>query len=148
VRLAFSGSESLAEVERVWLVKDDGTEREFRIRDLRGEGAKTLLWVDGVASRDEAARLVGSTIEIERAALTPLGPGEYYLCDLVGAAVVGPGGPVGEVVDVVVNPSIDSVRIRLTDGRLAEQPLSAPWVGRIELDEARIELVSLEGLIV
>jgi 16S rRNA processing protein RimM len=148
VRLAFSGSESLTEVERVWLVKEDGTEREFSIRDLRGEGPKTLLWLDGVDSRDDAAKLVGSNIDIEREALTPLGPGEYYLADLVGAAVVGPEGPVGEVVDVVVNPSIDSVRIRLTDGRLAEQPLSFPWVLRIEPDEARIELASLDGLIV
>lgn len=148
MRLAFSGSESLAEVERVWLVKEDGTEREFSIRDLRGEGPKTLLWVEGVENRDQAALLVGSNIEIERAELAPLAPGEYYLADLVGAAVVGPGGPVGEVVDVVVNPSIDSIRIRLTDGRLAEQPLSAPWVARIEPDEPRIELASLEGLIV
>jgi 16S rRNA processing protein RimM len=148
VRLAFSGSESLAEVERVWLVKEDGSEREFSIRDLRGAGPKTLLWVEGVENRDQAALLVGSNIEIERAELAPLAPGEYYLADLVGAAVVGPGGPVGEVVDVVVNPSIDSIRIRLTDGRLAEQPLSQPWVVRIEPDEARIELASLEGLIV
>jgi 16S rRNA processing protein RimM len=148
VRLAFTGSESLAEVERVWLVKDDGTEREFSIRDLRGQGAKTLLWVEGIDTRDEAARLVGANIEIQRDELDPLAPGEYYLADLVGAAVVGPSGPVGEVVDVVVNPSIDSVRIRLTDGRLAEQPLSAPWVARIAPDEARIELVSLDGLIV
>ena len=148
MRLAFSGSESLAEVDRVFLVTEDGSEREFSIRDLRGEGPKTLLWVEGVENRDQAALLVGSNIEIERAELAPLAPGEYYLADLVGAAVVGPGGPVGEVVDVVVNPSIDSIRIRLTDGRLAEQPLSAPWVARIDPDEARIELASLEGLIV
>jgi 16S rRNA processing protein RimM len=102
VRLAFVGSESLAEVERVWLVNEDGTEREFSIRDLKGEGAKTLLWVEGVDTRDDAARLVGSHIEIERDELAPLAPGEYYLADLVGAAVVGPGGPVGEVVDIVV----------------------------------------------
>ena len=60
----------------------------------------------------------------------------------------GPDGRVGEVVAVVVNPSIDSIRIRLGDGRLVEQPLSPPWVARIEADAARIELASLEGFIV
>jgi 16S rRNA processing protein RimM len=137
-----------AEVERVWLLGEDGTEREFSIRDLRGEGPKTLLWLDGIDDRDAAAKIVGSTIEIERNDLAPLAPGEYYLADLVGAQVVGPGGAVGEVVDIVVNPSIDSLRIRLVDGRLAEQPLVPPWVARVEPDEARIELASLDGLIV
>lgn len=148
VRLAFSGSESLTEVERVWLVREDGTEREFSIRDLRGEGPKTLLWLEGIDDRDAAAKIVGSNIELERKELAPLDPGQYYLADLVGAQVVGPSGPVGEVVDIVVNPSIDSIRIRLVDGRLAEQPLVPPWVARVEPDEARIELASLDGLIV
>jgi 16S rRNA processing protein RimM len=148
VRLAFSGSESLGEVDRVWLVSEDGNEREFSVREVRGEGAQTLLWLEGIANRDEAARIVGSHIEILRDELAPLAPGEYYLADLVGAAVFGPDGQVGEVVDVVVNPSIDSLRIRLADGRLAEQPLSMPWVTRIEAENARIELASLDGLIV
>ena len=147
-RLAFSGSDSLNEVDRVWLVSDGGSEQEFLVREVRGEGAQTLLWLDGVDSRDAAQKLVGLHIEVVREELAPLEPGEYYLADLVGAEVFGPEGKVGEVVDVVVNPSIDSVRVRLGDGRLAEQPLTAPWVARIEADEARIELASLDGLIV
>jgi 16S rRNA processing protein RimM len=148
VRLAYSGSQSLDEVERVWLVSDDGTEREYAVRELRGEGAQLLLGLEGVDDRDQAARIVGSHIELARDELAELEPGEYYLADLVGAAVFGPDGRVGEVVEVVVNPSIDSLRIRLDDGRIAEQPLSPPWVGRIEAEKARIELVSLDGLIV
>ena len=148
MRLAFSGSESLSEVERVWLVRDDGSEREFGVREVRGAGAQTLLWLEGVENRDAAAKLTGSHIEVFREELAPLEPGEYYLADLVGAAVFGPDGRVGEVIDVVVNPSIDSVRIRLADGRLVEQPLSAPWVTRVQVDEARIELANLDGFIV
>jgi 16S rRNA processing protein RimM len=148
VRLAFSGSDSLHDVDRVWLVSDEGNEREFAVREVRGEGAQTLLWLEGVENRDAAQKLVGSHIEVVREELEPLEPGEYYLCDLVGAEVFGPDGKVGEVVDVVVNPSVDSIRVRLGDGRLAEQPLTAPWVSRIEAGEARIELASLDGLIV
>ena len=148
VRLAFSGSESLAEVERVWLVAEDGSEREFFVREVRGEGAQTLLWLEGVENRDAAAKLTGSHIEVVREELAPLEAGEYYLADLVGAAVFGPDGRVGEVVGVVVNPSIDSLRIRLEDGRLVEQPLGPPWVARVEAEKARIELASLDGFIV
>ena len=148
MRLAYSESQSLDEVERVVLVSDAGNEREFRVREVRGQGAQMLLWLEGVDDRDQAARLVGSHIEILRDELAPLAPGEYYLADLVGAAVFGPEGRIGEVVGIVVNPSIDSVRIRLDDGRVVEQPLGPPWVGRIEAEKARIELVSLDGLIV
>jgi 16S rRNA processing protein RimM len=148
VRLAFSGSESLSEVERIWLVAEDGSEREFAVREVRGEGAQTLLWLEGVENRDAASKLTGSHIEVVREELAPLEPGEYYLADLVGAAVFGPEGRVGEVVGVVVNPSIDSLRIRLEDGRLVEQPLSPPWVARVEAEKARIELASLDGFIV
>jgi 16S rRNA processing protein RimM len=118
------------------------------VREVRGEGPQTLLWLEGVENRDAAQKLVGSHIEVVRGELEPLEPGEYYLCDLVGAEVFGPDGKVGEVVDVVVNPSVDSIRVRLVDGRLAELPLTGPWVSRIEAEEARIELASLDGLIV
>jgi 16S rRNA processing protein RimM len=148
VRLAYSGSDSLNEVDRVWLVSEDGAEREFSVREVRGAGAQTLLWLEGVDDRNAAQKLVGLGIEVDRGELAPLAPGEYYLVDLVGAAVFGPEGRVGEVVDIVVNPSVDSVRIRLGDGRLAEQPLRAPWVARVEPEAARIELSSLDGLIV
>jgi 16S rRNA processing protein RimM len=148
VRFAYDGSDSLDEVERVWLVSEDGNQREFVVRELLGQGAQTLLGLEGVDDRDAAAKLTGSHIEIERADLAPLAPGEYYLADLVGAEVVGPQGRIGDVVEVVVNPSIDSVRIRLTDGRLAEQPLRDPWVRSVDVESRRIELATLDGLIV
>lgn len=148
VRLAFSGSESLSEVERVFIVSEKGEAREFAVREVNGEGPRTLLWLEGVNDRDQAAKLTGSHIEVVREELAPLEPGEYYLADLVGAAVFGPAGRVGEVVEVVVNPSIDSVRIRLADGRVVEQPLSLPWVARVEPEKARIELATLDGFIV
>lgn len=148
VRLAYEGSESLADVTRIWLVAEDGSEREFAVREVLGEGAKTLLGLEGVNDRDAAAKLTGSHIEVARDDVAPLEPGEYYLADLVGADVFGPAGRLGEVVDVVVNPSVDSLRIRLEDGRLAEQPLAPVWVTKVDVDARRIELASVDGLIV
>jgi 16S rRNA processing protein RimM len=148
VRLAYDGSESLADATRVWLVSEDGEEREFEVREVLGEGAKTLLGLEGVNDRDAAAKLTHSHIEIVRDELAPLAPGEYYLADLVGVAVYGPEGRIGEVVEVVVNPSVDSVRIRLLDGRLVEQPLGPPWVTKIAIEDGRMELASLDGFIV
>lgn len=148
VRFAYEGSDSLDDVERVWLVTDDGNQREFAVREVLGQGAHTLLGLEGVDDRDAAAKLTGSHIEVARDEVPPLAPGEYYLADLVGAEVVGPDGRIGDVVDVVVNPSIDSVRIRMADGRFAEQALREPWVRSVDVESRRIELASLDGLIV
>jgi 16S rRNA processing protein RimM len=148
VRFAYEGSDSLDEAERVWLVSDDGKEQEFVVREVLGQGAHTLLGLEGVDDRDAAAKLTGSHLEVARDEVAPLAPGEYYLADLVGAEVVGPDGRVGDVVGVVVNPSIDCVRIRMTDGRLVEQPLAEPWVRAVDVESRRIELATLDGLIV
>jgi ribosomal 30S subunit maturation factor RimM len=80
--------------------------------------------------------------------LPPLGPGEYYLIDLIGAAVVGPDGPVGEVVGIASHPSIACLELKLADGRLAEQPMAAHWLVRVDVDAGRVELASLDGLVV
>jgi len=148
VRFAYDGSDSLDEVEHVWLVSDAGTQRKYAVRELLGQGAQTLLGLEGVDDRDAAAMLTGSHIEVERDDVPPLAPGEYYLADLVGAEVRGPDGRIGEVVDVAVHPSIDSLRIRLADGRQAEQPLAPPWVAKVDVESRVVELASLDGLIV
>lgn len=46
-----------------------------------------LLRFEGVASREHAAQLTGRELRIPRAALPPLGEGEFYVEDLVGCVV-------------------------------------------------------------
>jgi 16S rRNA processing protein RimM len=107
-----------------------------------------LLGFEGVDDRDAALALRGARLEVERRLLPPLAPGEYYLVDLVGADVLGPAGPVGVVTGIATHPSIAALVLRLTDGRTAEQPLSEPWVKRVDATAGRIELESLDGLVV
>jgi len=117
------------------------------VREVSGAGAELLLRLAGVDDRSQAEALRGARVEVDRSGLSPLGPGEYYLVDLLAAEVIGPEGRVGEVVGVRVNPSVDSVIVRMVDGSEAEQPLSAPFVARVDAGAGRIELSSLDGLI-
>lgn len=68
----------------------------------------------GVGDREAADALRGCELRVERAALPPLAPDEYYLADLVGSVVVrardggtsgGVGGEVGEELGEVVGVS-------------------------------------------
>jgi 16S rRNA processing protein RimM len=145
VKPFFEGSAALLSVPRVWLVSDAG-EREVAIEGARRHGPRVLVKLAGVADRTAAERLTGARIEVERSLLPPLAPGEYYLADLVGVDVVGPEGTLGVVTRVLTHPTLDAVEIRLSDGRTAEQPLVAPFVARVDVAERRIELATLDGL--
>jgi 16S rRNA processing protein RimM len=147
VTLHFAGSDALSAGARVWLVSATGA-REFSLRSMHAHGRGSIAGFDGVDDRDSALALRGARLEVERSRLPPLADGEYYLVDLIGATAVGPDGPVGEVIGIAAHPSVASLELRLLDGRLAEQPLAAPWVAGVDVKAGRVELANLDGLVV
>jgi 16S rRNA processing protein RimM len=147
VTLYFAESDALAPGARAWLVLATGA-RELTLRSFRPHGRGWVAGFEGFADRDRALELRGARLEVERGLLPPLGDGEYYLVDLVGAMAIGPDGPVGEVIGIRSHPSVASLELKLLDGRIAEQPLAPPWIARVDAAAGRIELASLDGLVV
>jgi 16S rRNA processing protein RimM len=145
--LHFEGSDALAAGVRVHVVDASGA-RELLLRSAQEHGRGMLLGFEGIDDRDAAVTLRGARLELERSALPPLGDGEYYLVDLIGATAFGPDGPVGEVTGVSTHPSVTTLELRLTDGRIAEQPLAAPWVKHVDAEAGRVELENLDGLVI
>jgi ribosomal 30S subunit maturation factor RimM len=86
-------------------------------------------------------------VRVRRELLPQLGAGEYYLCDLIGADVDSPEGPVGRVVEVQMYPSVDAIVIEAADGSRFEQPLLDEWLGRVDVAARRVSLSSRDGLI-
>jgi 16S rRNA processing protein RimM len=73
---------------REWALRLATGERVTRrVATGRGHGRGLVAQLEGVASREGAARLTGAIVEVERAALPPAGEHEYYRADLVGLAV-------------------------------------------------------------
>jgi 16S rRNA processing protein RimM len=146
VALHFSGSDALFQAERVWLVSETGA-REYAVVSVRPHTRAVLLLLEGIADRNAAETLRGARVEVERSLLPPLDAGEYYLVDLVGAEVFAPEGRIGEVVGIATHPTADSIQVKLKDGRIGEQALTAPWVTRVDAEAKRIELATLDGMI-
>jgi 16S rRNA processing protein RimM len=59
----------------------------FVIVSARRFADSFLVKFEGIASREDAAQLTGRELRIPRAALPPLGDGEFYVEDLVGCVV-------------------------------------------------------------
>ncbi len=133
-------------VERL-VVRLRGQFEELELEAIRGGTNAPLVAFTGVESRDDAERLKGATVFVHRADLPPLEPGEYYLSDLVGAKVVGPDGEIGEVVELALYPTVDSVVIKGPEGQRLEQPLVEPWLESVDTTAKLIRLRSLDGLI-
>jgi len=71
-----------------WALRPEGGERRrHRIAAGQVQGDRLVVRFEGVESREGAALLTGSWVEVERAELPPTGDREYYRADLIGFEV-------------------------------------------------------------
>ncbi|HEX8010316.1 MAG TPA: ribosome maturation factor RimM [Casimicrobiaceae bacterium] len=139
---AFTASPAGLLAYRVWwLAKEEGAWREFAVREARAHADALVAELEGLGTREQAARWRGATIAVPRAALPPLGRGEVYLADLVGLAVVNRAGvTLGRVTGVLETAAHPVLRIAREGNNPGERliPLVPAHVDAIELDRARI----------
>ena len=91
-----------------------------RLVSVRPAGKAAVARFEGIADRAAAEALRGSLIEVDRAALPPLGEGEYYHVDLIGLPCVDAAGtPLGTVVAVENFGAGDLLEIERPGGKRA-----------------------------
>jgi len=148
VRLDWEGSQSLLTAPEVVLESDDGGREQHTVIGVRPTPKGLLLSLSGITDRNAAEERRGRAVLLPRTVLPELGPGEYYLSDLVGARVFhADGAEVGTVTEVQMYPSVDAVVIDSAEGNRWEQPLLDEWIARVDLEARRITLTSDGGLI-
>jgi len=141
----WSGSSALPDAAEVELVLPSGQRLRRSVESCTGSGKGFLLKLRGVDTRDAAEELRGARIELERAALQSR-PGEGpLLVDLVGALVETPSGPLGRAVEIVVNPTVDSLIVERPDGSRVEVVLRPEYIESI--DATRIVLATEDGIL-
>jgi len=87
---------------------DGDTRQPARIVAARRQGAAVLLTLEGCASVDAAAALVGRLVAIPEAEALPAGPGRFYPWQLEGCRVVTEDGLlVGTVARIETGPAQD-----------------------------------------
>jgi 16S rRNA processing protein RimM len=92
-------------------------ERTLSIATLHRDGKGITVTFAGERTREAAEALVLAELSVRRAELAPLAEGEFYHCDMPGAAVRdAAGAALGEVVEVIAYPSIDALVVRTSKG--------------------------------
>jgi 16S rRNA processing protein RimM len=109
-----------------------------------------LLSLEGIKNRDQAEKLVGSELFIEKAALEVLEEGTYYWADLMGLSVYSSAGDyLGEVSAIVQTGSNDVYVVKRWNGTTEIEvlvPALASVVKEIDLDQKVMRVDLPEGL--
>jgi 16S rRNA processing protein RimM len=102
---AFAGARSL-------ILERDGARRTHTVESLRPAHDTVIVKLVGIDDRDAAAALTLAIVRLPRAGLPPLGPGEFYVEDVVGCSVVGEdGAPLGVAVGTFWNGAHDVMTV-------------------------------------
>ncbi|MGI9258621.1 MAG: ribosome maturation factor RimM [Gammaproteobacteria bacterium] len=75
-----------------WVLRHGGSDDEIVVETGKPHGRTVIAKLEGVDDRDRALEVVGAEIAVERDALAPCEPGEYYWTDLADLEVVTEAG--------------------------------------------------------
>jgi 16S rRNA processing protein RimM len=136
VRLKLFG-EGVASLRRFRAFNDSRLTAE-KIRD-DGKGGAIARFAE-ITDRNGAEALRGTALTVPRAALPPLGDGEYYHADLIGlAAISGEGKVLGAVVAVENYGAGDILDIEKPDGKRFMVPMIAAAVPEWDAERVVIQ---------
>ena len=83
--------DSIVEFDR-WILRADDGDENVVVETGKPHGRTVIAKLEGVDDRDRALELTGAEIAVERDALAPCEPGEYYWTDLADLEVVTEAG--------------------------------------------------------
>ncbi len=108
-----------------WELEHGGERWQVSVLAGRRQGRSVVARIEGIDTRDQAERLRGAKIHIDRAQLPELPAGEYYWADLIGMQVVDlQGRRLGQVVNLLETGAND---VLIVDGEAGREIL-IPWI--------------------
>ncbi len=115
-------------------------DRELSVVSRKGTGARPIIQITGVESREAARDLRGEAIEVVVSALEPLAEGEFLVDDLIGCEAFDGERRVGRVSDVLLLPSVDALEVEREGAEALLVPLVADAVRSVDAEARRVDL--------
>ncbi len=125
----------------------DKKENPYVITGVREGKNALLVTIEGVEDMTSAEKLKNLSLYAKREDFPPLPKGEYYLIDLIGiTAVTVDGEEIGDVVNVLEQTAQNLLVIKKDDKEILIPKCDA-FIDRVDLDEKKIYIIPIEGLI-
>ena len=125
------------------LFREDGT--TVTVISSRTHGNRMLVRFEEAEDRASAEGLRGPLF-VPASEVRDLPEGEYWPHQLIGCSVVGPGGEIGEVVEIIPGPAQDLLRVEGSSGPVLI-PLVDEIVVSVDVAGRAIRIDPPEGLI-
>jgi 16S rRNA processing protein RimM len=119
--------------------RQNGTERVLRIEQSVPQPPFVLIKFAGIDSPEAAKTLGGAELLVDRGQASPLRPGEFYVEDLKGLAVISGDEILGHITDIIESGG-ELAEIRLTDGQLKLVPFRREFFSEISPETGRVVL--------
>jgi len=120
-------------------------ERTLAIEESAAIPPAVAIRFAGFDSPEAAKALRGAQLLVSREDAAPLQPGEFYIEDLKGLAVIAAdsGEVLGHIADVIEGGGGDMAEIRLNDGKTRLVPFRKEFITGIDLAKGRVMLQNL-----
>jgi 16S rRNA processing protein RimM len=120
-------------------------EKLYTIEESQEIHAAVLMKFQGIDTPEDAKKLSGGELLVDRSQAAPLQDDEYYIEDLKGLKVVlaaFDGTELGEITDVMEGGGAELVEIRLISGEKKLVPFRNEFFGKIDVENQRAVLLS------
>lgn len=132
-------SDLLLDVDEVMLRQPGGEGEIVSFDHARRANDAILAKLPAVEDRNAAELLRGFEVLVRRSDFPPLEEDEFYVCDILGASVVGPDGQeLGRVDDFVSYPTTNVFVVRAGDGETFEVPLLDDFVEGVDVEAKKV----------
>lgn len=119
----------------------------FALTVSRAHKGAVLLKLDGIDKIEDAERLVGKEIYVDRQD-DALSEGQYYIVDIIGCGVYDEDDAlIGEITDVFPTGSNDVFEVRRPNGKTAYIPNIHDIVKNIDIGKKSVRIHVIGGLI-
>ncbi len=119
----------------------------YPVRAVRGTATQWIFALEGVETRRAAQSLKGAEVLLEEGELRPLEPGEYFMDDLLGCAVLTVDDePVGQVRGVIDTGANGVLEVTAAAGEVLV-PMTGEVVKEVDVAARRIRIAPLPNLL-
>jgi len=151
VRALSDNPERFKDFDEVVATSEDGESSILKLAFVRTHErqgkSEVHLRFEGVDSREQADRLRGTVLSVDRGELS-LGEDEYFLFDVVGLEVTtAAGDTVGQVKEVQRNPGQDLIVVVTKDGEEVLIPDGSEFIDKSKMDKGRLVVTPIDGLL-
>jgi len=138
---SFSGStEHFLPLKDAMIRRRDMEERRITVEEVKISGKSVLMKFEGVGTPEEARKLTGSELLVDRSRAQKLADGEHYIGDLCKCSLYYQEERVGQVVGMIEGGAYFLLEVRKDDGKSLLVPYVGKFIGTVDVKNFRIEL--------